>query len=330
MKANLWRRIPTLLDPKTGQPRKARAVVVLMGWWGAKPRHLDKYVELYQDILPSAAIIAGTATPRSILVKDDDRLAQFAREGLQATASTMLENENAHLPILVHVFSNGGGYVWHQMMNILDDPEAALDIGHDSPVLYGTDSHNGIDPRMHYNNHGLSPNLSISTMDTEETPLRANTTLSVLRQNIRCQIYDSSPAYPRFDSGIAALEGSGMITNRIAMVLFKCLFLMAYWVESLWDRLRQRPHRLFQYWNDLLESEWDIPQGFIYSKVDRMVDADHLQEFIEERQQRLAVPVSVLRFDDSPHVQHFRYHPEQYREFLDKFIHKNLLRTKKK
>jgi Eukaryotic protein of unknown function (DUF829) len=323
---SFWRRIPTLVDPSTGHPRPAQAVIIVMGWWGAQPAQLDKYVHLYQEILPAAAVVAGTANPTSILWKDDAKLAQFAKQGLEATAATLVECDNKHLPIMVHVFSNGGGYVWHQMMHILDhhdQGETLEEVNHPFPrgPTYGSTDDA---PRRSQDYRESSRNSSFSSADTERTPPHANTTIAIIRQNIQCQIYDSSPAYFTFESSVAALEGSGMIPHKFVRGLFKCWFLMVYWVESLWDRLRRRPHRLLQYWNDLLGSDLDIPQGFIYSQEDRMVDADHLQDFIQERQR--SVPVSVLKFEDSPHVQHYRYHPEEYKLFVSDFLHQNLLK----
>jgi hypothetical protein len=310
---NKWRITPTVKDA-SGAPRNARAIVVLIGWWGAKPQHLNKYGDMYQELLPSAAIVTGTASTLSILLKHDDQLRDFARKGLEAIASVLADYENLHVPVLVHVFSNGGGFVWHHMMDILETQEdAAL---------------------MQFQHH-LPINLSMSTIDTEETPLHANTALSLMRKNIRGLIFDSSPAYPKIDNGIAALEGSGMVGNRLLMGLLKCIFVLFYVLESLWDRINNRPHRLMQYWKGLIECDWDVPQGFIYSSVDRMVDPDHLEEFIQARKTALLRHdkldgISVLKFDDSPHVLHYKYHPEEYTEFVDGFLQRNIVRAASK
>jgi hypothetical protein len=309
---NTWRITPTVKDA-SGAPRNARAIVVLIGWWGAKPEHLDKYASMYQEILPSAVIVAGTASPLSILLKRDPQLREFARKGLEAIASVLAEYENLHLPVLVHVFSNGGGFVWHHMLDCLETQE-------DEALMQF---------------HPLGTNQSMTTVDTEETPLHTNTALSLMRKNIRGQIFDSSPAYPKFDNGIAALEGSGMVGNRLLMGLLKCMFVLFYVWESLWDRFNHRPHRLMQYWKDLIECDWDVSQGFIYSSVDRMVDPTHLEEFIEARKQVLEQSdklnaISVLKFEDSPHVLHYRYHPEEYKEFVERFLQRNLLRVSSK
>jgi hypothetical protein len=179
--------------------------------------------------------------------------------------------------------------------------------------------------------------LSNVSVDTEETPLHTNTADSMLRKNIRGQIYDSAPAYPKLDNGIAALEASGMMGNGSCFVcvvwIFKAIFVLAFVLESMWDRLHGRPHRLFQYWNDLWECDWDVPQGFIYSPTDRMTDATHLQTFIQHRRRLLGHHehmVSVLECSDSPHVQHYRTHPEEYKAFVEQFLQRHLLYIRRK
>jgi hypothetical protein len=300
-------------------PQKAQAIVVLLGWWGAQPKHLDKYADLYQEILPSSTIIAGTASSQSILFKSDDQLKQFAKQGLEAIANTLADHQNLHLPIFLHVFSNGGGFVWHQMWKILEEED---------------DDDDDMSEFQQYNTHrnNYRHNLSTASIDTEETPLHTNTALSLMRSNIRGQIYDSAPAYPKLESGIAAFEASGMVRNRFFLIIVKCWFFLMHFFEYLWHRINNRPHRLMEYWEDLLQCDWTIPQGFIYSTMDRMVDSDHLDDFIATRTNLLqqhptgSTPkVTILKFGDSPHVMHYRYHPEEYKEFVAQFLQNHLV-----
>ena len=332
-----WRRIPTVVDPKTGEPRPAQAIVILMGWWGAQPRHLDRYVTLYQSILPSAAVVAGTASSTSILWYDTVQLRNFAQQGLEATATTFVEEQQKKstvpsttaiepLPILVHVFSNGGAFVWHQMMDILEKAEKkdAMD------TEYSMNESEEIRTlrRRHVSyHHGRNEEAgSHNQLVTTQEP--SPPTISLLRRNIQCQIYDSSPAYPSFNSGFAALEGSGMIRNRWMLRIVKYVFVAVFWLEACWDRFHKRPHRIMEFWRESMEKDWDIPQGFIYSLTDRMVDPDYLQDFIRERQKRSS-NVSILKFEDSPHVQHLRYHPDEYQNFVSDFVQHKLLHNRK-
>jgi len=300
----------SLVDGPPPPPPLKKAIVVLMGWWGAQPRQLDKYVQLYQDILPSAFIIAGTANPKAIFWYDTVELRQFAREGLEAAART-LEQEHLQqqkktaspssnpstedLPILVHCFSNGGAFVWHQMIQVLEN--------HDKEGDQQQEEDGSRRLLLDHTSVGISS----------------------VRSNIRCQIYDSSPAYPALDTGVAALEGSGMIRSRFLLIVVKCFFVMVNGFQAIWSQFQNRPHRIFQFWKDLVEDKSNnIPQGFIYSPIDRMVNVDHLQTFIQERQNR-GITVSILTFPDSPHVQHYRYHPEAYKNFVRDFVHRNLI-----
>ena len=327
-----WRRIPASLDPTTGEPRPAEAIVILMGWWGAQPRHLDRYVSLYQSILPSVAVVAGTASSTSILWYDTVQLREFAQQGLEATAATFVEEQQnirttttQPLPILVHVFSNGGAFVWLQMMDILEKAEKDAVHKEHHPINKSEEIQTlrrRLVSSLHGSNEESGSHYRSATTQNQSPP-----TIALLRRNIQCQIYDSSPAYPSFNSGFAALEGSGMIRNRFVLRLVKYAFVAVFWLEACWDRLRNRPHRIMEFWRESMEKDWDIPQGFIYSLTDRMVDADHLQDFIRERQMRSSY-VSVLKFEESPHVQHLRYHPNEYKDFVSGFVQQKLLQNR--
>ena len=79
-------------------------------------------------------------------------------------------------------------------------------------------------------------------------------------------------------------------------------------------------HRLMDYWNQLLNSDLCGHQAFIYSTSDTATDPSHLQEFIATQQQQPDAKISVLKLQDSEHVQHFRPHPYLYTPFVQNFV----------
>lgn len=85
-----------------------RAVVLLLGWWGANPRHLAKYAQIYhsQDCLTIEAI----ADKYSILTHHDDTLDQCVLDAVHETAA-VLRKLDGQVPIITHAFSNGGAYL---------------------------------------------------------------------------------------------------------------------------------------------------------------------------------------------------------------------------
>jgi len=61
------------------------------------------------------------------------------------------------------------------------------------------------------------------------------------------------------------------------------------------------------------------PELFLFSDGDRLIRAEKIAEFINERS-KVGCEVTVVRFADSPHVQHYRYYKKRYRENVAKFI----------
>lgn len=48
------------------------------------------------------------------------------------------------------------------------------------------------------------------------------------------------------------------------------------------------------------------PQLFLYSRADKLINYNDVEYFVAERQ-KLGVPVVTKCWDDSAHVQHYRY-----------------------
>ena len=291
---------PWLLSlPEDGEV-SPRALVVLIGWWGAMPRHLNKYVELYKEL--QCATLCGVADDRSIMLKDDARLREYAKDGL-AQVSRVLQNNHNHLPLFIHVFSNGGGFVLEQMEIDLEDPD------------------------HHFPNPSES-NMSLESLASEETPLHSNTNVALIRKNLRGLVFDSCPAYPTLQTWMAALELSGVAKkSKFVLYLLKFLLLVLFGLEGIWNWIRGKNHRLVDYWNNLLTSDLCEDQAYIYSTSDSAADPEHLKEFIAARQNRPKANVSILKLDDSEHVQHYRKHPHLYTHFVHTFV-TNLLQQK--
>merc|ERR1711879_137205 len=61
------------------------------------------------------------------------------------------------------------------------------------------------------------------------------------------------------------------------------------------------------------------PELYLFSDGDKLMDADKIASFVSKRAQNGA-NVTMVRFKDSPHVQHYRYYPDRYRQSLSKFM----------
>ena len=82
--------------------------------------------------------------------------------------------------------------------------------------------------------------------------------------------------------------------------------------------------RHYRHLNDVFAT-FRSPQLYLYSKADQLISYEEVRGFIEERRQD-GVKVTEKCWEDSPHVAHFRMHPEEYGRHVRAFIDENLLR----
>lgn len=88
------------------------AVIFLLGWTGCSPRHLSKYAELYSAM-----------GYRPICFTEHCPLTALA--SLTSLARQLLERASEERPLAVHVFSNGGCFLWARALGM--DQQGALD-----------------------------------------------------------------------------------------------------------------------------------------------------------------------------------------------------------
>lgn len=239
---------------------KITAIVVLMGWWGAQPRHLEKYArEIYHKV--GCATLLGIANSSAIMLKNDVFFRQYARDGLESISAILLSHP---VPIVFHMFSNGGGFIYQAMEDLL--VEAAIAETHHPPIhqqLSSITDENDVDndennsgtdtkPLLQYEEKIIHPSASNLSMDTEVTPLHSNTNLSFVRKRLALAIFDSAPAYPDINTALAALNQGTKNTFFLLRWLFNLLLVMAYYFESLSNKLRGKRHRLFVYWDQMI------------------------------------------------------------------------------
>jgi hypothetical protein len=261
---------------------------------------------------------------------DNASLRRYAKTGLEELAAFLHEQHrdtSANVPVIVHMFSNGGGFVWQRMEKLLQE-DLATSLKrrpwHTNMHHLDTDEDEEYDTDKAF--------LSTNSIDTEDTPLHSNTNFSLVRNNLQGLILDSCPAYPTFRSLLGAVDQSGIFAgrccSRCCAWALKAFLVFGFFFESLWNLVvRRRPHRLLDYWNQFLTPS-DLCHGrqaFIYSTADHVTDSQRLQELIATLQQHEKTKISVLQFDDTDHVQHFRHHPEVYTQFVRGFLQEILL-----
>eukprot|EP00741_Cyanophora_paradoxa_P019817 tig00021168_g19125.t1 len=93
-------------------------IVVLLGWYGAEIKHVLKYAQLYTErgfdtisgVASGAAVFAPTSGPRE----------EMASELLTLLCAPELADARGEMPpVLFHVFSNGGCFIYESVLHVL-------------------------------------------------------------------------------------------------------------------------------------------------------------------------------------------------------------------
>lgn len=263
--------------------KETEAVVVLLGWWGAQKRNVHKYGQLYQQ--RNCATIVGVPDKIATLRVDEAALSVYAQECVVETATMLRGLESAQkrpIPVTFHLFSNGGCFVFEQM-------------------------------------ELLFQKASANAEEEGSTPKDTDQDLLLVRDRLRGQIFDSSPAYLTAQSGTAALEGA--FPNALVASILKGVLLSMHSATHVRDKLFGIPTRTETFWNRYLESNLCRHQAFVYSSHDRVTDHVQLDELIQYRNKKFPdLTIMVKKFDDSEHCTHYPKHKEEYTEFVTEFL----------
>jgi hypothetical protein len=263
--------------------KETEAVVILLGWWGAQKRNVHKYGQLYQQ--RNCATIVGVPDKIVTLRVDEAALSVYAQECAVQTATILRSLENAQkrpIPVIFHLFSNGGCFVFEQM-------------------------------------ELLFQKASVNAVEEESTPKYVYQDLLLVRDRLRGQIFDSSPAYLTAQSGTAALEGA--FPNVLVASILKGVLLSMHTAKHAFDKLFGIPPRSETFWNRYLDSNVCRHQAFVYSSHDRVTDHVQLDELIQARIAKFPdSTIMVKKFDDSEHCTHYPKHKEEYTAFVDEFL----------
>ena len=139
------------------------------------------------------------------------------------------------------------------------------------------------------------------------------------RLKIGAQIFDSAPCYMDSKANFTVIKH--LLPSPLVGIPAACLFTMRMYVHSVISTLKGELNAADSYWKAWLDDTNCNRQGFIYSEKDDIANAEKIEEFIKEREKRIGVHnVSSIHFQDSVHVQHLRFHREEYINFVDSIL----------
>lgn len=281
-----------VISPSDPPADANKAVVMMFGWLGAQQKHVKKYADIYVKNL-SYTVVYGTAPVTGAITRNKNKLVDAVSEAVQTTASIIKEMEklgtsgddNVTVPVIVHHFSNGGCYMAEQLSILIKEAQNGTLI----------DVHEDFVGDLKIIGHRL-------------------------QQKGSCELADSAPVYMHISSAMRGIEAA--VSSTPIRIVVKSVF----WASIIFNRLisliKREDIEPVEFWKNMINSKLCPRQAFIYSSADHVTDVVKLEELIEERKK--IVDVSVLKFDDSGHVQHYRKYPKEYIEFVVQQVQKSL------
>lgn len=330
----------TRMEAATAQP-----TVVLLGWMGCQPRYLERYQRaLYshwhvlQRIATPAQVIRATLTlptanpprpPRTWPYHMD--IDTESAESVEDVAWSLLAEldelgEYAAPVIFIHLFSNGGGFVWEAMARILEGASQSND--HTS-----ADNSNG----------------------KESFPAPIRQRLCSIQRRLAGVVVDSAPSL-QFDKLPAALQHvswreqaqtwwsllplllpySGR--NNRHNLLPQWLWWRSWNTPAVKDILQQRADAYRRVWVPPSSAREEmspsfasvstaaaIPMLFLYSANDSLASTDAIRDIVRERQSSNHATQTVC-WQESVHCAHLVRHPREYTNAVQDFIQVQLTR----
>ncbi|KAI5665198.1 hypothetical protein M9H77_24521 [Catharanthus roseus] len=269
---------------------------VLLGWLGAKPKHLRRYVELYNARgIHAVTFVASVWDVLSVDLgrKLQERINVLARE-LSCWLSES-EKDGRERFLIFHTFSNTG---WLAYGAILDSFQERPDL---LEKIKGCIIDSGGDPN-------IDPKVWAAGFAT-----------AMLKKR-------SSSTYPLVEAGGNKM-GDSIDTSKIQgkdPLLIETLLLSAF--EKMFSFLLKLPdinQRLSRIISILVNRQPPCPQLYLYSRADKVIPFQSVESFIED-QKRAGKSVQSFDFGSSPHVDHYRTFPDLYSLHLENFLNASL------
>ncbi|KAJ0966862.1 hypothetical protein J5N97_023779 [Dioscorea zingiberensis] len=268
---------------------KSQTVVVLLGWLGAKQKHLKKYAEWYTARGFHAITFTfpmGDIIGYKVGGKVEQNLDLFAEH----LAGCVGEEDGKKL--VFHTFSNTGWLTYGVLLEKFRKGDPSLMekikgcIVDSAPVA-------APDPQV------WASGFSAAFLKKQSVATKGG-----LVPN---------------DTGLNLLVSSGSkLDKKPAFAETALLAILQRFFEVVLN-LPSINRRLSDVLEVLSSEQPKCPQLYIYSSADRVIPAKSVETFIE-RQRRAGHEVRACDFVSSPHVDHFRNHPILYTTQLTTFL----------
>lgn len=266
---------------------KSRTVVVLLGWLGAKQKHLNRYAEWYAS--RGFHAITFTFSMAEILSYQVGGKAEQEVGLLANHLADWLEEEDGK-NLVFHTFSNTGWLTYGVILEKFQSKDPTL-IRRIKGCVVDSAPVAAPDPEVWAS--GFSAAL-----------LKKN---SVATKGLK----DINNIDATTDQN-HVLEVQPELTEAVLMVVLKKVFQFVLNLPTV-------NRRLSDVLSLLTSQQPSCPQLYIYSSADKVIPSGSVESFIDG-QRRNGREVRSCNFISTPHVDHFRNDPSLYTSQLTKFF----------
>ncbi|KAL5721310.1 hypothetical protein ACHQM5_004969 [Ranunculus cassubicifolius] len=269
---------------------KSKTVVVLLGWLGAKQKHLKKYADWYTS--QGYHAITFTFPMAEILSYKDGGKAEQHVDMLVKHLGDWLEEEEDEKNLVFHTFSNTGWLTYGVILEKSQKQDQSL-IGNIKGCVVDSAPVAAPDPRV------WASGFSAAFLKKQSIATKGSITSN--------------------GSGLGVVVGKE--TTMESIPAFTETALLAV-LEKFFKVVLNRPkinRRLTGVLDVLSVEQPTCPQLYIYSSADRVIPAESVESFIE-KQRKTGREVRACNFISSPHVDHFRNNPNLYSSQLTYFL----------
>ncbi|KAI3941671.1 hypothetical protein MKX01_018261 [Papaver californicum] len=262
---------------------KSRTVVVLLGWLGAKQKHLKRYADWYTSrgfhaitfTFPMAEILNY-----QVVGKSEENIELLVNH----LADWLEEEEGKNL--VFHTFSNTGWLTYGVILEKFQKQDQSL-FGRIRGCVVDSAPAAAPDPRV------WASGFSAAFLKKQSVATKSAISL------------DGS------DSENVA-EPRPAVTEAALLVVLEKFFEVVL-------NLPKINRRLLDVMSLLSVEQPKCPQLYIYSSADKVIPAKSVESFIEE-QRKSGIEVRACDFVSTPHVDHYRNDPTLYTSQLTNFL----------